>query len=336
MNFNQILEQIQSRKFVPVYYLHGPESYFIDKLTKAIDKEVLNPTEATFNKSVFYGADTNANQIINSCRSFPVMASHRLTIVKEAQRLNKRDIEKLSKYVEQAVPSTVLVLAFKDRHAGLPKKGAVAAAKIGVDFHAKKLYDRDVQLWVEQYLQESEFEVDRGVAAILVTNLGLNLPLIENELEKMFIFLRATKQQKLSKDFVYEMINVDKEFNVFELIHALSDKQVFRSQMIIDRLTQNSKINPAVLIISNLFRFYHNLALVHNLRLTDANAIRNQLKVNYFAAKDYVLAKRKYSLGVTYRNIRHIQQVDLKIKGMIPTQMNERHILKTLVFQLLS
>lgn len=335
MNFNQILKQIEAKKFVPVYYLHGEETYFIDKLTAALDENVLNPSEAAFNKSVFYGADTNANQILNACRSFPVMANHRLTIVKEAQRLGKPDIEKLSSYVQQAVPSTILVLAFKDRKIGLNRKGAAAAGKVGVDYHAKKLYERDIQQWLEQYLEASEFEVERGIAPILIANLGLNIQLIENELEKMFIFLRATRQQKLKKEFVYEMINVDKEFNVFELIHALSEKQTFRAHMIIDRLTQNSKLNPGILIISNLFRFFHNLALVHNLRLTDVNAIKNQLKINYYAAKDYALAKQKYSLGATYRNIRHIQQVDLMLKGIVPTNMTERHILKTLIFQVL-
>lgn len=335
MTFKQILQAISQKQFAPVYYLHGEETYFIDKLTQALSEGVVSPAEAAFNKSVFYGPDTNASQIITACRSFPVMATHRLTIVKEAQRLSKQELEKLAAYVEQPVPSTVLVLAFKGRNAGLPKKAATAAAKHGVAFHAKKMYERDVLHWLEGYLQESELETEPGIAPILVANLGLNIPLIENELEKMFIYLKATRQKRLTKDFVYEMINVDKEFNVFELIHALSEKQNFRAHLIIDRLTQNSKLNPGILIISNLFRFFHNIALVHSLRLRDVNAIKNQLNVHYYAAKEYSAASRRYSLAATYRNIRHIQQVDLMLKGMIPTHMSERHILKTLVFQLL-
>lgn len=336
MSFTSILQQIRAKKFAPIYHLHGAETYFLDKLTQALEEEVLTPSEAAFNKSVFYGADSNANQILNACRSFPVMATHRFTLVKEAQRLGKPDLQKLADYAAQPVPSTVLVLVFKGRNASLPKKGATAAAKHGVNFHAKKMYERDIQKWVDGYLQACDFKVDPGIAPILVANLGLNIQLIENELEKMFIFLKATKQQQLTRDFVYEMINVDKEFNVFELIHALSEKQVFRSHMIIDRLTQNSKLNPGVLIVSNLFRFFHQLALVHGLRLRDVNAIKNQLGVNYYAAKDYAAARNKYTASATYRNIHYIQQVDLQLKGIIPSFMDERHMLKTLVFRLLS
>ena len=339
MTFEQIQQQIEARQFAPLYYLHGDETYFIDKLAAALDAAVLTEAEAAFNKSLFYGAETNANHILNACRSFPVMANHRLVIVREAQRLAKTDLDKLAAYLEKPVPSTVLVLAFKplnDRKSALPAALARAAAKNGVDFDAKRMYDRDIIKWAADHIKSAGFEADPAVAGILVANLGTHINLIENELEKMFILLRASKAQRLSQEFVYEMINVDKDFNVFELVHALSEGQVFKSHMIIDRLTQNTKINPSVLTLNALFRFFQHLGQVHSLNLHDANAIKNQLNVNYFAAKDYAAAKRHFSPGRTWRNLRYIRDADLMLKGGISTQMDERHILKTLIWRLLN
>ena len=338
MTFDQIRKQISDRKFVPVYYLHGEESWFIDKLVEMLDADgvVLNQSEAAFNRSLLYGAETNASQIVQACRSFPVMANHRLVIVRDAHRMNKKEWEKVVPYLQQAVPSTVLVLAFKDRNAGLPKAGVEAVKKQGVNFHAKKMYDRDVQQWISGYVQDSGFTAEAGIPAILTANLGLELGLIQNELEKMFIYLRATQQNKLSKNFVYEMINVDKSFNVFELIHALAERNHYQAHLIIDRLTQNTRINPPVLTINGLFRFFRGVALVHRFKLRDPNSIKHQLNVNYYQAKDYEQAARRYSVAHIHRNFHFLREADLRLKGMIPTHTDDRHILRTLVWQLLS
>lgn len=337
MTFDQILNGIQQRKFAPIYYLYGVETWFIDKITAALDTEgtVLTSSEAAFNRTLCYGPETNANQIVNACRSFPVMANHRLVIVKEAHRLNKNELEKLGPYLEKPVPSTILILAFKGRNASLPKKAEKRLHKSTVKYNAKKLYDRDVQSWVQGRIQAAGFQADGQVPSILTANLGLDIGLIENELEKMFIFLKATQRNKLEQGFVYETINVDKEFNAFELVNALSQKNVHRAHLITDRLTQNTKIHPPILTISSLFRFFHNLALVHRYQLRDVNAIKNQLKVNYYQAQDFANAKQRYTLAQTYRNIGLIEQADLTLKGQIPTLMDGRHLLKTLVWELL-
>lgn len=264
------------------------------------------------------------------------MAERRLVILKEAHRMNKSELEKLTPYLKQPVPSTVLVLAFKDRKAGLPRAAVTAAGKNGVNLHAKRLYERDVQRWTEVLLQASGLPFDKEIPLILLTNLGTNLPLIENELEKMLIYLKATKQTRLSKEFVYEIINVDKEFNSFELVGALSKREAYRAHLIIDQLTQNTKLNPPVLVISTLFRFFDQVARVHRFQLRDPNAIKNQLGANYFQALDYLEGSKRYSLGHTYRNIGFIQDADLRIKGQIPSHMDDRHLLKSLVWRLLN
>jgi DNA polymerase III subunit delta len=337
MTYPQIISDIQKGQFAPVYYLHGEESFLIEKIYHALAAEgaVLQPGEEDFNRELFYGPDTRASQVVHACRSFPIMANRRLVILKEAQRMNPKELEKLTPYLKQPVPSSVLVMLFKDRRAGLPKAAANAAGKAGVNFHAKKLYDRDVQQWTEALIREKGYQCDPEIPAVLVNNLGLNLNLIENELDKMFIYLKATQQQRLSKEFVFQMINVDKEFNAFELVSALSQHQVQRSHLIIDRLTRNTKVNPPTLVVGALFRFFHHLALVHRYQLRDPNSAKHQLGLNYFQARDAVNATRHYPVGKVYRNLGYIEETDQRLKGMIPSYMDEAHALKTLVWRLL-
>lgn len=335
MGTEEIIDKIRQGNPEKVYYLHGEEEYLIDSIVEALDTHVLNEGEKAFNREVFYGTDNQVGQVLNACRSFPVMAQRRLIILKEAQKVNKQDWSLLESYLQQPVASSVLALVFKGKNMGLPKSMEKAFPKAGVNFFAKKMYDRDVQVWVGKYLEKQGYKYDPEIPQILTTNLGINLNLIENELKKIFLFLQANQQSQLKKDLVYEMINVDKSFNVFELIHSLSTGDTYQAHMIMDRLTQNAKTHPPVLVLSNLFRFFHHLALVHTYRLKDPNSIKHQLKVNYFQAKDYASATRVFSLSKTYRNIRLVQAADMQLKGRVPTLMSSRHILKTLLWQLI-
>lgn len=335
--YGAILNSIKQKQFAPVYYLHGSEGYFIDQIVTAIDEGALAPHETSFNREVFYGADAKAQQVLGACRSFPMMAERRLVILKEAQRMGKPEQDKLASYLKQPVPTTVLVLVYKDARKGLPKAGVTALSKTsGVDFHAKKLYERDIRNWLPSYISSQGFEADPAVADILVTNLGTNIGHLANELEKMFLYLKATDQKRLTKEYVYEQIDIDKEFNVFELINALGLRQANKAHLIIDKMTQNAKLNPGVMIVGGLFRYFHQVALVYSSKLNDANSIRQQLKLNYFQANDALNGRRNYPLAAVYRNIGFIQETDLMLKGQKPTLMAERHLLKTLVWRLLN
>jgi len=127
-SFDQLIKHIQARKFVPVYYLHGEEGYFIDKLVALFQDSVLQAGEIAFNREIFFGADANSAKILNACKSFPVFADRRLVIVKEAQKLNKKDVETLIPYLQQPIRSTLLVLAYKGKNMGLPKEGEKAVS----------------------------------------------------------------------------------------------------------------------------------------------------------------------------------------------------------------
>lgn len=338
MSVDATLKEIASQKIAPLYFLYGEEDYFLDKVADALDTEgvVLQAHERDFNREVLMGPETTSSTILNACQSFPVMAQRRMVILKEAHRMNKKEWERLGPYLSKPVPSTVLVILHKDRKLPVGKKIADAMKKHGRVVESKRMYERDVINWVQGYLQSSGLSFDKGLPAILVTNLGTNPGLIENELEKIYLYLKATKQTTLTNEFVYSMINVDKEFNAFELVNALAKKQNYRSHMIIDRLTQNTKINPPVLILNAIYRLFHSVALVHRFQLRDPNSIKHQLRVNYFQAQDYQAASNNFNIARTYRNISLVQRADLMVKGQIRTQMGQAHIMKTLVMDLLA
>ena len=54
-----ILKNIKNKELLPVYFLHGDESFYIDLAVKHFEHDVLEEDEKAFNQTVAYGRDTN-------------------------------------------------------------------------------------------------------------------------------------------------------------------------------------------------------------------------------------------------------------------------------------
>src|SRR5258708_19588629 len=81
MTFDQIITELKSKKYSPVYFLSGDEAYYIDKISSYIEEHVLDENEKAFNLHVLYGRDTDKLSLLSLARRFPMMADRQEEIV---------------------------------------------------------------------------------------------------------------------------------------------------------------------------------------------------------------------------------------------------------------
>lgn len=336
MEFEKLKKDIEAQKFAPIYYLGGTEPYYVDKLSKMLEDRVLAPGEDAFNKSVMYGADTKASRLLGELRSFPMMANRRLVILKEAQSLAKTEWDNLQAYLENPVSSTVFVMTFKGKDLDQRTKTYKSIEKNGVVYKSKALYDNQVPAWIQEYCTGKGYQLAPEAQRILATYLGTNLALIESELEKIFIYLGGDSSKRISAEIVFEMINVDKDFNVFELMNSLGARDHGKSHWIISHMMRNVKENPPVLIVFQLFQFYAKLLRCQSRKLRGDAEVAAELKIHPFVAKQYVEAMRNYNYRELNRNLTFILEADLFLKGVQSTHMGDEHVMKTLIYKLLN
>ncbi len=336
MEFEKLKKDIEAHKFAPVYYLGGTEPYYIDKLSKLLEDKVLNPGEEAFNKSVMYGADTKGPRLLGELRSFPMMANRRLVVLKEAQSLGKGEWDILQAYFDKPVDSTVFVMTFKGKDLDQRTKLYKSIEKNGVVFKSKALYDNQVPAWIMDYCTRKGYQLTPEAQRILATYLGTNLALIESELEKIFLYMANDPSKRISAEIVFEMINVDKDFNVFELMNSVGMRDHGKSHWIVNHMMRNVKENPPVLIVYQLFQFFSKLLRCQSRKLTKDAEIATELKIHPFVAKQYVDAVRNYNRNDLYRNLTYILEADLFLKGVQSTHMSDEHVMKTLVYKLLN
>ncbi|MCX6261188.1 MAG: DNA polymerase III subunit delta, partial [Bacteroidia bacterium] len=221
--FEEIISDLKKRIFKPVYFLAGDEPYYIDLITDFIAEKVLSDEEKAFNQIIIYGEETSVNSIIETSRRFPMMASHQVVIVKEAQVLKK--IEDLAIYLDKPLLSTILVLNYKykviDKRTTLYK----ALDTLGVYFESMRLRDYQVPPWIERYLMTKGIKINPDASAMLTEFLGADLHKIVNELEKLLITLPAGKPV-ITTSLIEKNIGISKDYNNFELQKAIGEKNI--------------------------------------------------------------------------------------------------------------
>ncbi|MFY0631347.1 MAG: DNA polymerase III subunit delta [Flavobacteriaceae bacterium] len=329
---NQIVSDIKSGAIKPVYFLMGEESYYIDKISDFIEENVLEESEKGFNQAVMYGRDVSIEEIVASAKRFPMMAERQVLIVKEAQDLS-RTIEKLTSYVENPQPSTVLVLNYKYKKLDKRKKLYKAVAKNGLIYDSKKLYENQVADWIRRVLGGKKYQVEPKAAQMLVEFLGTDLSKINNELEKLMLVL--PEGSIITPQHIEDNIGISKDFNNFELRKAIGDRDILKANKIIYYFAQNPKSNPLVMTISLLNSFFTQLLIYHGLQNKSRDHVAKALGIRPFFVVDYVTAARNYPMRKVAQIIAMLRDADVKSKGVGANNQTQGDILKELLFKMM-
>ena len=332
VTYEEIISDLKNRIFKPVYFLAGEEPYFIDLITEYIQEKVLPEAEKAFNQIVLYGDDTNIAAIIDTARRFPMMASHQVLIIKEAQSLKKLD--DLIIYLEKPLLSTILVFSYKYNTIDKRTKLYKTLESHGIYFESARIRDYLIPAWIERYLMLKGIKTDPSASAMLTEYLGTDLHKIVNELDKLIITLPPGKPF-ITTALIEKNIGISKDYNNFELQKAIGEKNILKANMIVQYFANNPKDNPITLSIASLFGFFSKLLTFHYLTDKSKNNVAAVLKVNPFFVKEYENSASKYNVSKTVQIISLLRTYDMKSKGYSDPGTDPGDLLKELVFRIL-
>ena len=335
VSFDSIMDDLKARRYVPVYYLMGDESYYIDKISDYIAEHVLQPEERDFNQTILFGSDVTASQVADYARRYPMMSEHQVVIVKEAQ--NIKNTEALEKYFKQPLPSTILVMCHKNGTVdGRKREYMKAIQSAGVLFESKKLRDRDLPVFIENYLKAREVSIDTKSTHIIADSIGSDLNRLTSELDKVILSL-PKESRRVTPEVVEDQIGVSKEFNSFELRDAIVNRNVFKANQIIKYFDENPKAGSIYAFLPMLFNFFQNLMITYyapNNKSQEGVAEWLELR-NAWAAKDYMIGMRNYTGTKVMQIIGKIREIDAKSKGLDNPNTPPGELMKELIFYIL-
>ena len=332
VTYEEVISDLKNRIFKPVYFLAGEEPYYIDLITNYIEDNILTDAEKAFNQIILYGDDTNIPAIIDTARRFPMMASHQVVIVREAQTLKKLD--DLSVYLEKPLSSTILVFSYKYKSIDKRTKLYKSLESHAVYFESPRIRDYQIPGWIERYLMLKGIKAEPSASAMLTEYLGTDLHKIVNELDKLLITLPPGKPV-ITTSLIEKNIGISKDYNNFELQKAIGEKNILKANRIVHYFADNSKDNPITLSIASLFSYFSKLLTYHYLTDKSKNNVAAALKVNPFFVRDYETAAAKYNVAKTVQIISLLRTYDMRSKGYGDAGTDPGDLMKELVFKIL-
>lgn len=310
----------------------GDESYYIDSITESLMEVLMTESEKEFDLAVVYGKDTDMRQVISLARQYPMMAKHRVVLVKEAQDI--KDMDTLSIYLEKAMPSTILILNYKNGSLDKRKKLASELDKMGILFESKKLYDNELPGWISSYAKSKGLGIDERTSELLAEYLGSDLGRIVGELEKLSITMPAG-ETRITPALVERNIGISKEYNDFELQSALVTKNILKANKIALYYGKNPKGNPLVKTVALLSGFFSNLMLYHYLVDKSPAAVASELGIAPFRVREFSEAARNYNALKTMNIISLFRSYDAKAKGFESKSIPDAELLKELLYKIM-
>ena len=330
MTYKDIIQQIKSKNFSPIYILHGEEPYFIDLISDYIEDNALDLSERDFNQRVLWGKDVKPAELFAMAKGFPMMANNQVIIVKEAQSITPADkfFEMLQDYLENPQKSTILVLCHKYKKIDARRKFVKVAQNIGVVFETPRVFDDQVSAWVKTFVKEEGYSIGDKAAMMLAEFVGNNLSRVNNELKKLYIL--TEKGQEITPESIEINIGISKDYNVFELYKSLAAKKHDVTFKIIQYFGQNSKENPPAKIIPMLFFFFNKVLMYQSLEPKSSEAIYKLLGSQ---SRDYVLAASNYNVPKLIKIIQILREYDMKAKGVNADNMADDQLLKEMIIK---
>ena len=332
VTYDSIMKDLQKRKFRPVYYLMGDESYYIDQISNWIAENVLQPEERDFNQTVLFGSDVNASQIVDAAKRYPMMSEYQVLIVKEAQ--NVKNTEPLEKYFKAPMPTTILVLCHKNGSIdGRKREYVKAIQQAGVLFESKKLRDRDLPSFIEGYFKVHEASIDPKSTQIIADSIGADLSRLTSELDKVLLSLPAD-HRRVTPQVVEDQIGVSKDFNSYELRDAIVNRNIFKANQIIKYFDDNPKAGNIYSFLPMLFNYFQNLMIAYYCpQKGSQEALAQWLDLKSpWGARDYMTGMKNYSGMKVLQIISKIREIDAKSKGLDNPNTPAGELMKELIF----
>lgn len=335
MSADKIIQDWKSNKFKSTYWLEGEESFYIDQVVEFAEKRILNESESGFNLSVFYGKDADWTSVVNACRRYPMFSERQVVIIKEAQQM--KDVEKLESYIDNPLLSTILVVAYKDKKVDGRSKLAKVLKSKGEVLTTKKLYDNELPNWVSTITAQKQLQISQKAVLLLVDNIGNDLARINNEIEKIRINL--TDRSNITEDDVEKYVGISKEYNSFELQHALTQRNLTKCLQIIQYFEHNPKALPLQILLPTLYSFFSKAYLVFGIGSNDENTVAQHLGYrNAFSpyVKDIINCAKNYRQAGVEQAILLLHEYNLKSIGINSGNTTSAGLMKEMIVKMIN
>ncbi len=309
----EAIAEIKKRKFKPVYYFFGEDSYNLSFTLHSLEEAFQPLLLSEFDKETIYAEDRSINDILGLATSFPFSSERKLIIVKEAEKI--KDKKPLKDFAASPPEFTVLAFFHNGAITNVSSEPFKTLDANGFLFEAKELKGKNLIDWLIGLAEEKGKKFSEENAQVMIDIVGESRNMLEDQLEKICIFLNEKKE--ISLESIQQVSSELKQFNIFDLQNAIGFKDKLKSITVTNNLLDNGA--EPTFIITMLTRYFTGLAKITELQTknTPVQEAARIVGTHHFYYPNYVKARKLFSDEKLVEVFRALLKADVSVKTTI-------------------
>lgn len=168
-----------------VFFLHGDEEFLREQASARIVAAYLDDSTRDFNLDQLRGGDADADGLASVLATPPMMAEHRVVVIRDAQGLAQRARDVVEAEARRPTPGLVMVVTAAIP-SGSKAKFYDELKKLAVSVEFAAVNPDDAPDWLmEAARDEHGMELAPAAARALVASMGTDLGMLSSELRKL-------------------------------------------------------------------------------------------------------------------------------------------------------
>jgi DNA polymerase III subunit delta len=283
MKIKEVVNNLRNNTFYNSYYLKGNDqflqNFFIQKSLHFIFKD--NP----YDKTLMNPGDMNEKKIIDQILITDLFKSNKLFILRDPQKLKSKTFEDLLKYLNNPHENHLLIIINDDWSKKSTYLNKIERHLSYIDVQTP--HESELKKWIVYLFKLRNKEVSIKVVNTLIEMAGDSLNHIDNEIEKVCLFVKNHKH--ISYENLKQFSGWKKERNRWELLMAIGEKNFDKSIFLANRILSNgdsmiSLIYPLTAFLQEIL--YAKMNKGTNLVYRGYTPIPNKVKMNITSFKN--------------------------------------------------
>jgi len=219
MGPTELLKELDSGKFRPVYYFYGSEEYRIKEAAKAMVKRFLPSQTANMNHTVLSGNKGKITDILTELSIIPMIGERQIFTIADIQSLQPGDVEKILSMLEPADPNRIVILTSPS--AKTPRKNTkmyklLTSKTAAIEF--ARLTSSASERKIRFMLNEQNISIDPEAMKVLIELSGGDMGGLVAETEKLINYVG--EGGTIGKETISEVSSDYQAFQIYELADA--------------------------------------------------------------------------------------------------------------------
>ncbi len=311
MEMMSVIDGLTADNLGAVYLLHGPERFLIEQLLTKLKTLVLQGPMSDFNCDQLRASEVTGAEIVSRAQEIPMMASKRLLVVEDGQKLSADDLAALDPYLADPAPETCLVIVAEKLD--LRRGPLVRAKKRGQILAAEPLKERGIGPFMRSRAKARGIALSSEARSALAAAVGPDCAALDDALERLGLY--AGPGREVTEEDVAEVVTAVRERSIFELVDAVGNHIPARALAVLEDLL--ARREEPIMINAMVARHFRLLlgARIHLHRRAAHGEMASLLGVPPFVAKKLVSQARQFRGADLEKSLARLSRADLELKS---------------------